>query len=178
MLHWLEQLQNIQRELHQHSWEHFKRARYIDPACPLSWVCDQSIFSCTNKARSFNQNAENMVSTLKHRIITEKNNESSTEMTINHIQFWTIFSMDIQCGRNMSVMTSQTPAIWPFFNSMTWLTAKETCKLSYSRRNQLWYITLVLMEPPLRSFCKSMTAKEGLKSPPDRLFVQKYFLVN
>ena len=65
-------LQNIQRELHQHSWEHFKRARCIDPACPLSWVCDHSILSCTNKTRSFNQYAENMVSTLKHRIITEK----------------------------------------------------------------------------------------------------------
>ena len=30
------------------------------------------------------------------------------------------------------------------------------------------------MEPPLRSFVKSMTTKEGLKSLPDRLFVQKY----
>ena len=34
------------------------------------------------------------------------------------------------------------------------------------------------MEPPLRSFVKSMTTKEGLKSPPDRLFVQEYFLAN
>ena len=31
-----------------------------------------------------------------------------------HIQFWTIFSIDIQRGRHMSVMASQTPAIWPF----------------------------------------------------------------
>ena len=30
------------------------------------------------------------------------------------------------------------------------------------------------MEPPLRSFVKSMTTKEGLKSLPDRLFVQEY----
>ena len=88
MLHWLEQLQNIQRWLHQHSWEHFKRARCIDRACPLSWVCDHSIFSCTNKTRSFNQYAENMVSTLKHTIVTEKNNESSTEMTINYIHVY------------------------------------------------------------------------------------------
>ena len=34
------------------------------------------------------------------------------------------------------------------------------------------------MEPPLRSFVKSMTAKEGLESSPDRLFVQEYFLAN
>ena len=131
MLHWLEQLENIQRELHQHSWEHFKRARCIHPACPLSWVCDQSIFSCTNKTRSFNQNAENMVSTLKHRIITEKITKAPqkwqyTIYMYTHIQFWTIFSIDIQRGRHMSVMASQTPAIWPFFNSMTWLTANET----------------------------------------------------
>ena len=30
------------------------------------------------------------------------------------------------------------------------------------------------MEPPLRSFVKSMTRKKGLKSLPDRLFVQEY----
>ena len=30
------------------------------------------------------------------------------------------------------------------------------------------------MEPLLRSFVKSMTTKEGLKSLPDRLFVQEY----
>ena len=30
------------------------------------------------------------------------------------------------------------------------------------------------MEPPLRSFVKSMTTNEGLKSLPDRLFVQEY----
>ena len=30
------------------------------------------------------------------------------------------------------------------------------------------------MEPPLRSFVNSMTTKEGLKSLPDRLFVQEY----
>ena len=30
------------------------------------------------------------------------------------------------------------------------------------------------MEPPLRSFVKSMPTKEGLKSLPDRLFVQEY----
>ena len=30
------------------------------------------------------------------------------------------------------------------------------------------------MEPPLRSFIKSMTTTEGLKSLPDRLFVQEY----
>ena len=95
-----------------------------------------------------------------------------------HIQFWTIFSIDIQRGRHMSVMASQTPAIWPFFNSMTWLynSKGNICTLSYSRRNQLWYITLVLMEPPLRSFVKSMTTNEGLKSLPDRLFVQEYLL--
>ena len=31
------------------------------------------------------------------------------------------------------------------------------------------------MKPPLRSFVKSMTTKEGLKLPPDRMFVQEYF---
>ena len=30
------------------------------------------------------------------------------------------------------------------------------------------------MKPPLRSFVKSMTTNEGLKSLPDRLFVQEY----
>ena len=34
------------------------------------------------------------------------------------------------------------------------------------------------MESPLRSFVKSMTTKEGLKSLPNRLFVQEYFLAN
>ena len=85
VLPWLEQHQNIQRELHQHSWEHFKRVRCIDPASPLSLVCEYSIFSCTNKTRSFHQYAENMVSTMKHKIITEKNNKSSPEMKMNYI---------------------------------------------------------------------------------------------
>ena len=131
MLHWLEQLQNIQRELHQHSWEHFKRARCINPACPLSWVCDHSIFSCTNKTRSFNQYAENMVSTLKHRIITERNNESSTEMTINYIHVYAYTILNHIQYR----YTTRTPherhgipntGNLTFCNSMTWLTAKET----------------------------------------------------
>ena len=78
----------------------------------------------------------------------------------------------------MSVMASQTPAIWPFFNSMTWLTAKETY-VNYPIPEEInCDITLVLMEPPLRSFVKSMTTKEGLKSLPDRLFVQEHFLAN
>ena len=51
-------------------------------------------------------------------------------------------------------------------------------KLSYSRENQLWYITLGLMKPPLGIFVRSMTTKKGLNSPPDRLFVQVYFLAN
>ena len=34
------------------------------------------------------------------------------------------------------------------------------------------------MKPPLRSFVKGMITKEGLKSPPDQLFVQEYFLAN
>ena len=125
--------------------------------------------------------AENMVSTLKHRIITEKNNESSTEMTINyiHVYAYTIFN-HIQYR-----YTTRTPherhgipntGNLTFFNSMTWLynSKGNICTLSYSRRNQLWYINLVLMEPPLRSFVKSMTTNECLKSLPDRLFVQEY----
>ena len=165
----------------QHSWEHFKRARCINPACPLFWVCDHSIFSCTNKTRRFNQYAENMVSTLKHRIITEKNNESSTEMTLNYIHVYAYTILNHIQYR----YTTRTPherhgipntGNLTFFNSMTWLynSKGNICTLSYSRRNQLWYITLVLMEPPLRTFVKSMTTKEGLKSLPDRLFVQEY----
>ena len=163
MLHWLEQLQNIQRELHQHSWEHFKRARCSNPACPLSWVCDHSIFSCTNKKRSFNQYAENMVSTLKYRIITDKNNESFTEMTINYIHVYAYTILNHIQHR----YTTRTPherhgipntGNLTFFNSMTWLynSKGNICTLSYYRRNQLWYITLVLMEPPLRSFVKKV----------------------
>ena len=131
MLHWLEQLQNIQRGLHQHSWEHFKRARCIDPACPLSWVCGHSIFSCTNKTRSFNQNAENTVPSLKNRIITEKNNESSTEMTINyiHVYAYTILS-HIQYRYTTRTLLERhgipNTGNLTFFNSILWLTAKET----------------------------------------------------
>ena len=34
------------------------------------------------------------------------------------------------------------------------------------------------MKPPPRSFVKSLTTKEGRKSPHNRLFVQEYFLAN
>ena len=116
----------------------------------------------------------------KHRIITEKNNESSTEMTINykHVCAYTILN---HIQYRYTTQTSHERHGIPntgnltFFNSMTWLynSKGNICTLSYSRRNQLWYITPVLMEPPLRSFVKSMTTKDGLKSLPGRLFVQE-----
>ena len=72
-----------------------------------------------------------MVSALKHRVITEKNNESSTEMTINYIHVYAYTILNHIPYR----YTTRTPherhgipntGNLTFFNSMTWLTAKET----------------------------------------------------
>ena len=142
-------------------------------------------FSCTNKTHSFHQYAENMVSTLKHRIIIEKNNESSTEMKICYIHIKAYAIMNHIQYRYITWMPQErhgipnTGNLTVFFKQHDMANSKrKMCKLSYSRENHLWYIALGLMKPPFGSFVKSMTTKEGLNSPPDRLFVQEYFLAN